>query len=67
MDKGSMTTAEIRRIRERLNLTQVELAERLGICQGTVSHWEKGIRNPTGPAIRLLRMLAENALEKTSK
>lgn len=62
-----MTTAEIRQIRERLNLTQVELAELLGVCQGTVSHWEKGIRNPTGPAIRLLRMMAKGQLQKTAK
>ena len=62
-----MTTLEIRRIREKLNLTQVQFAEQLGVCQGTVSHWEKGIRSPTGSAVRLLRILAgESKRKKTS-
>ena len=60
-----MTTAEIRRIRERLNLTQIELAEKAWRCaKGRPVIGKKGIRNPTGPAIRLLRMLAENTPEK---
>lgn len=68
MRGDNMTTAEIRQIRERLNLTQVEFARELGVCQGTVSHWEKGIRTPTGPAVRLLRILASaNDQKKRSK
>lgn len=68
MRGDNMTTAEIRQIRERLNLTQVEFARELGVCQGTVSHWEKGIRTPTGPAVRLLRILAsEKTAKKSSK
>ena len=68
MNGEGMTTIEIRRIRERLNLTQVEFAKELGVCQGTVSHWEKGIRQPTGSAVRLLRILAgEPKPKKTGK
>jgi putative transcriptional regulator len=67
MREDEMTTLEIRRIREKLNLTQVQFAEQLGVCQGTVSHWEKGIRSPTGSAVRLLRILAgESKRKKTS-
>src|SRR5579875_2185571 len=36
----------IRKQRELKELTQVELAERLGVGQGTVSKWEKGLRLP---------------------
>ena len=32
--------------RERLGLTQGQLAERLGVDQGTVAHWELGTRKP---------------------
>ncbi len=64
MRGDNMTTAEIRQIRERLNLTQVEFARELGVCQGTVSHWEKGIRTPTGPAVRLLRFLRAQTTRK---
>ena len=35
-----------RKRRERLGLTQGQLAERLGVDQGTVAHWELGTRKP---------------------
>lgn len=56
-----MTPAEVRQIRERLNLTQHELAEALQVSQVCVSHWEKGLRPCQGPAAVLLnRMHAEH-------
>ena len=36
--------ANIRRGRENLHLTQEQLAERLGVRQGTLSRWEGGRR-----------------------
>ena len=69
MDGARMTTLEIKKIRERLNLTQVEFAERLGVCQGTISLWERGERHPTGSAVRLMQLLcdAETVSKKTSR
>ena len=36
----------IRKIRDRLHLTQAQLAERLKVTRVTVARWETGIHNP---------------------
>lgn len=54
-----MTATEVRQIRERLRLTQDELAERLGTTQTAISYWEAGKRTPRGPAVVLLKRMAE--------
>lgn len=41
-----LNVALARETRERLGLTQEQLAERLGVDQGTVAHWELGTRQP---------------------
>jgi putative transcriptional regulator len=47
---------DIRRIREKYNLTQEEFAAMLGISVGTLRNWEQGRRVPEGPAKVLLRV-----------
>ncbi len=39
--------ANIRRVRKDVGLTQAELAERLGIQQSAIAHWEAGNTRPT--------------------
>jgi len=51
--------AGIRSLRERLGLTQAELAAELGVRQQTVSEWETGRYAPRGAAARLLSIVAE--------
>lgn len=48
--------AKIRALREAKGMTQVELAEALGVDQTTISAWERGIAEPT---IFNLRRLAD--------
>lgn len=36
----------IRELRRRLGMTQVQLAEKMGVDQGTVSRWERGLEAP---------------------
>ena len=36
----------IRRIRKKLNLTQVQFAKRVGVTSITVSRWERGHQKP---------------------
>ena len=41
-----MNAQEIRELRQRLGLTQIELAERLGTSQRVVTRWENGEHKP---------------------
>ena len=45
--------------RSRLNLTQQELAERVGVEPNTYARWERGEETPPDMAIRLIAILAE--------
>lgn len=47
----------IRERRKALGLTQVGLAERLGVTQATVSGWEIGTRNPGTAQATIIREL----------
>ena len=51
----------VRALRERLGLTQQQLAAELGVRQQTVSEWETGIYQPRGASARMLRIVAERA------
>lgn len=39
-------SSNIKRLREAANLTQVELADKLGVARSTVTQWENGWSNP---------------------
>jgi DNA-binding transcriptional regulator YiaG len=54
-----LTAEEIIHLRQRLGLTQRELARWLGISESAVSLWEAARRRPRGPAHRLLKLIAE--------
>ena len=51
----------IHALRRHLDLTQSELAERLGTRQQTISEWEKGMYRPRGASATLLSIVAERA------
>src|SRR5262245_17855512 len=51
----------VRALRERLGLTQRQLADELGTRQQTVSEWETGVYQPRGASARLLTLVAERA------
>ena len=48
---------DVRRIRERLGLTQAEFAQRFGLSQRTVEQWEQGRAVPDRPARVLLAVI----------
>jgi DNA-binding transcriptional regulator YiaG len=47
-------------LRKFVGLTQVQFARAMGISVHTLRNWEQGRRNPTGPAITLLRIAARH-------
>ena len=54
-------TGTLRSIRARLNLTQEQLAERLGVSFATVNRWEGGISRPQKAAREVIAALAQEA------
>ena len=46
-------------LRKHLELTQSEMAERLGTRQQTISEWENGMYRPRGASVKLLSLVAE--------
>ncbi len=57
----------VRALRERLGLTQRQLADELNVRQQTVSEWETGAYQPRGASEKLLSMVAERARPKYGK
>ena len=51
---------DIKRIRNKAVMTQSVFANYMGVSPKTVEAWELGRTHPTGPAYRLLDILAEN-------
>lgn len=50
--------ADVRAIRNRLDVTQTEFALMIGVSVATLRNWEQGRRVPDGPARALLRVAA---------
>lgn len=53
-DYGS---AEVRRIRAAVRMSQPVFARLLGVDKSAVAQWERGAKRPSGPAARLLEVL----------
>jgi len=48
-------------LRKHLEMTQAEMADRLGTRQQTISEWEKGMYQPRGASAKLLTIVAEGS------
>ena len=53
-----VSVPEVRDLRRRARLTQLEFAARLGVPVETIRNWEQGKRMPRGPARALLAVIA---------
>lgn len=59
----SLKPIEIKRIRERIKLSQPVFARLLNISSETVKKWEQGERHPTGSSLKLLNLVANHGLQ----
>lgn len=54
---------DIKRIRERVHVSQPVFARYLNTSESTVQKWEAGQKRPSGMALRLLRIVEKHGLE----
>jgi transcriptional regulator with XRE-family HTH domain len=50
---------KLKQVRERLKLTQAELAARLGVTPNSVARWERGEMNMRPAIARLIELVAQ--------
>ncbi|MDH5641718.1 MAG: helix-turn-helix domain-containing protein [Nitrospira sp.] len=62
-----MTGAQLRRIRDRLGLTQVAMAQRIGVTPNSVARWERGEMKITEPVARLVTLLGQSVSPSEGK
>jgi putative transcriptional regulator len=58
----SYTGRQIRKLRERENVSQPVFAHYLAVSKNLVSDWERGIKKPAGPTKRLLAIVEKRGL-----
>ena len=57
-----LSPAAIRRIRAKAAVSQAVFAAHLNVTTGVVSKWERGEKQPSGPAAKLLTLAAKNGI-----
>ena len=58
-----MSANAIRKLRLREHLSQPVFARYLNVSKTVVSDWERGVKKPGGPALRLLSLIAARGLD----
>ena len=53
-------TLDIKKLRKKSGLTQVEFAARLGVDPITISRWERGLSRPSRMSRRQLEIMTTN-------
>ena len=57
-----LSPQEIKALREREQVSQPVFALYLNVSKNLVSDWERGVKRPGGPALRLLAVVRKNGL-----
>jgi putative transcriptional regulator len=61
-----LTPDEIRNIRTNAGLSQPAFARYVNVSKNLVSDWERGVKKPGGPALRLLAVIKDKGLAAIS-
>lgn len=59
----AMDAKRIKRIRERLKVSQPVFARYLSVSESTVEKWESGAKRPRGMALKLLSVVEKHGLK----
>jgi putative transcriptional regulator len=58
-----MTGEEIQALREREHVSQAIFAHHLNVRTKLVSDWERGVKRPSGPSLKLLALVRARGLD----
>jgi len=58
-----LSAEAIRALREREHLSQPVFARYLNVSKNLVSDWERGVKRPGGPALRLLTVIEKKGIQ----
>ena len=58
-----ISSAQIRKMREKANLSQAAFARYLNLTTGYISQLERGAKQPKGPALALLNVIRRKGFE----
>ncbi|CAM5544349.1 hypothetical protein TMEC54S_00452 [Thauera mechernichensis] len=59
----ALSPDEIRALREREHLSQPVFARYLNVSKNLISDWERGVKKPGEPALRLLTVVKKNGIQ----
>ena len=59
----TLAPEEIRALREREHLSQSVFARYLNVSKNLISDWERGVKRPGGPALRLLTLIEKRGIQ----
>ena len=59
----ALSPEDIRLLRQREHLSQPVFARYLNVSRNLVSDWERGVKKPGGPALRLLTVIQKKGLQ----
>ncbi|CAN5705477.1 hypothetical protein BH11ARM2_BH11ARM2_07070 [soil metagenome] len=60
--EAAITPQSIRDLRKTAGITQARFAEILGVTLSTANKWERGVKSPTGSALKLLGLAKRHGL-----
>ncbi|HQZ46332.1 MAG TPA: DNA-binding transcriptional regulator [Usitatibacteraceae bacterium] len=63
LDVDEMSPRQIKRLREKANLSQAVFAAVLNTSVSAVQKWETGDKKPGGPSLKLLNLIERKGLE----
>jgi putative transcriptional regulator len=58
-----ISSKQIRKMREKANLSQAAFARYLNLTTGYISQLERGVKTPKGPALALLNVIKRKGIE----
>lgn len=62
-----MTPKELQRLRKKLDLTQAQMADKIGITSNALARLERGERKISEPLSRLVKLLVQIELKDSRK